>query len=144
MLLNFLKVFDLKKQFLYLLEPNKLIPQELVRTMTPDEKKKYIKHEHTSVVRKKAKKMENSRDSWKEKNQEKQDSIKALKARMIEKEESRDSWKLKNLKNAHEAEVYKEKAQVLEQELIKERIEKECLLREIEELKKKLRRSLMS
>ena len=112
--------------------------------MTSERAKKYVKNEQVSNVRKKAKIMENSRNAWKEKNQEKQDSIKALKARMIEKEASRDSWKLKNLKNSHEAEVYKEKAQALEQELIKERFEKECLLREIEELKKKPRRSLMN
>ena len=48
------------------------------------------------------------------------------------------------LKNENDAEFYKQKIHVLEQELIKERIEKECLLREIEEVKKKLRRSPMN
>lgn len=108
------------------------------------EKKKYIKHESTSAVRKNAKKMKKSRDDWKEKNQEKLDSIRALKARMSETKVSRENWKLESLKHASEAEAYKEKAQILEQELIKERIEKECLLREIEDMKKKLRRSSMN
>ena len=108
-------------------------------TMNITKKMKYIKNEPASVPRKKAKKMEESRDSWKEKNQEKQNSIKALKARMDETKISRENWKLESLKNAQDAEFYKEKAQALEQELIKERIEKECLLREIEEVKKKLR-----
>lgn len=108
----------------------------MVRTMTLKEKKKYIKNEHTSIVREKAKKMEKSRDAWKEKNQKKRDSIKALKARMNETKISRENWKLEGLKRANETEIYKEKVQSLEQELLKERIEKEYLLREIEGLKK--------
>ena len=112
--------------------------------MDPEEKKKkYVKHEQTSVVRKKAKKLEKSRDDWKEKNQEKQDSIKALKARMAETKESRENWKLESLRNANETEIYKQKIEVLELELIQERIEKEGLLREIEVLKKN-RKNLMS
>ena len=88
--------------------------------------------------------METSRDAWKEKNQEKQNSIKALKARMTETKASRDNWKLESLKNENDMEFYKQKIHVLEQELIKERIEKECLLREIEEVKKNLRRNPMN
>ena len=106
--------------------------------------KKYVKNEPASIPRKKAKKMEASRDAWKEKNQEKQNSIKALKARMSETKTSRDNWKLESLKNENDAEFYKQKVHILEQELIKERIEKECLLREIEEVKKKLRRNPMN
>jgi hypothetical protein len=112
--------------------------------MTRKEKKKYIKNVCTSVVREKAKKMEKSRDEWKEKNQEKRDSIKALKARMNETKTSRENWKLESFKQANEAEIYKEKVQKLEQELIKERIEKEYLLREIDGLKKKLHLGLMN
>jgi len=112
--------------------------------MTLEKKKKYVKNEPASVPRKKAKKMEKSRDSWKEKNQEKQNSLKAIKARMSETKTSRENWKLESLKNENDAEFYKQRVHVLEQELIKERIEKECLLREIEEVKKKLRRSPMN
>src|SRR5229473_6665692 len=107
----------------------------MVRDMTVEKKKNYVKNEPASIPRKKAKKMEESRDAWKEKNQERQDSIKALKARMSETKVSRDNWKLESLKNANDAEFYKNKVQDLEQELIKERIEKENLLREIEEVK---------
>ena len=109
--------------------------------MTAEKKNKYIKNEPASIPRKKAKNMEASRDAWKEKNQEKQNSIKALKARMSETKTSRENWKLECLKNENDAEFYKQRAHVLEQELIKERIEKERLLIEIEEVKKKLRRS---
>lgn len=112
--------------------------------MTTEKKKKYVKNEPSSIPRKKAKKMESSRDAWKEKNQEKQNSIKALKARMSETKTSRENWKLECLKNENDAEFYKQRVHILEQELIKERIEKECLLREIEEVKKNLRRSPMN
>jgi hypothetical protein len=47
--------------------------------MNENEKRKYKKDETPSAVRKKAKQLENSRDDWKEKHQEKQASIKALK-----------------------------------------------------------------
>jgi hypothetical protein len=47
--------------------------------MTAEKKKNYVKNEPASIPRKKAKKMETSRDAWKEKNLEKQNSIKALK-----------------------------------------------------------------
>lgn len=112
--------------------------------MNTEKKKKYVKNEPPSIPRKKAKKLEASRDAWKEKNQERQNSIKALKARMSETVISRENWKLESLKNANDAEFYKNKVQDLEQELIKERIEKEHLLREIEEVKKKNRKGQMS
>jgi len=99
-------------------------------------KKKYVKHEPVSLVRKKAQKMEKSRDTWKEKNQEKQDSIKALKARMDETKLSRENWKLSSLQHANDAEALKQQVQELEQELIQERLEKVCLLKTIEDLKK--------
>src|SRR5271165_2072599 len=104
--------------------------------MTPEKKKNYVKNEPPSIPRKKAKKTEASRDAWKGKNQEKQNSIKALKARMTETKTSRDNWKLESLQNENDVDFYQQKVHVLEQELIKERIEKECLLREIEEEKK--------
>ena len=112
--------------------------------MTAEKIKNYVKNEPASIPRKKAKKMGTSRDAWKEKNQEKQNSIKALKARMTETKTSRDNWKLESLKSENDAEFYRQKVHVLEQELIKERIEKEFLLREIEQVKKKLRHSPMS
>jgi hypothetical protein len=112
--------------------------------MDAKEKKKYVKNESASISRKKAKKMEESRNSWKDKNQERQNSIKALKLRMSETKTSRENWKLESFRNACDAKMYKAKVQALEQELIIERIEKECLLREIEEVKKKLRRSPMN
>ena len=43
--------------------------------MTAEKKRKYIKDEPISMVRKKAKDLESSRDEWKEKNRAKQDSI---------------------------------------------------------------------
>ena len=116
----------------------------MVQTMNPEEKKKYVKNEPASVPRKKAKLMEESRDAWKEKNQEKLNSIKALKARLNETKESRKDWKLEYLKQTNETDIYKEKAQTLENELIKERFEKEYLLTEIETLKKKLHCGSMS
>lgn len=99
-------------------------------------KKKYIKHEPVSLVRKKAQKMEKSRDTWKEKNQDKLDSIKALKARMDETKSSRENWKLSSLQHANETEVLKQQVQALEQELIQERLEKIGLLKTIDDLKK--------
>ena len=110
----------------------------MVQTMNSNEQKKYVKNEPASVPRKKAKKMEESRDVWKEKNQEKQNSIKALKARMSETKASRDNWKFESLKNETDAATYKEQALHLQEELIKERVEKEYLFRVIEELKKKI------
>lgn len=112
--------------------------------MNSDVKKKYVKNEPASVSRKKAKLMEESRDSWKEKNQEKHNSIKALKARLEETKKSRSDWKLEYLKQTNETDIYKEKVQSLENELIKERFEKEFLLKEIDSLKKKLHRGLTS
>jgi hypothetical protein len=112
--------------------------------MTTEKKKNYVKNEPASIPRKKAKKFEASRDAWKEKNQEKQNSIKALNARMSETKTSRDNWKLESLKHENDAEFYKQRVHILEQELIKERIEKVSLLRELEEEKKKLRRSPMN
>ena len=55
---------------------------------------------------------------------------------MSETKTSRDNWKSESLKNENDAEFYKQRVHILEQELIKERIEKECLLREIEGVKK--------
>lgn len=112
--------------------------------MTLEKKDKYVKNEPASIPRKKAKKMEESRDLWKKKNQDKLNSLKALKVRMSETKTSRDNWKLECLKNENDAEFYKQRVHILEQELFKERIEKECLLREIEEVKKNLRRNPMN
>jgi hypothetical protein len=109
--------------------------------MTAEKKRKYIKDEPISMVRKKAKDLESSRDEWKEKNRAKQNSIKALKMRMRETQESREDWKLKNLKNANDLEVCREKIQNLEQELIIERFEKIALLSKIDGYKKKLRQN---
>jgi FtsZ-binding cell division protein ZapB len=105
--------------------------------MNENEKRKYKKDETPSAVRKKAKQLENSRDDWKEKHQEKQASIKALKARMDETKASRENWKLRSLQYENDATFHKKKVERLEEELIKERIEKAYLLNEIEELKKK-------
>lgn len=104
--------------------------------MNQEAKRKYKKDEPPSAIRKKAKKLENSRDDWKEKHKEKQDSIKALKARMDETKTSRESWKLKSLQHENDAIFYKEKIEILEGQLLKECLEKEYLLREVAELKK--------
>jgi hypothetical protein len=104
--------------------------------MSQDEKRKYKKDETPSIIRKKAKKLEDSRDDWKEKNQEKQASIKALKARMDETKVSRENWKLKSLQHENDAIFHKKKVECLEEDLLKERLEKEYLLRVIDELKK--------
>jgi hypothetical protein len=106
--------------------------------MNQEEKRKYKKDETPSVIRKKAKKFENSRDEWKEKHQEKQTSIKALKARLDETKSSREDWKLKSLQHENDAIFNKEKVKLLEEQLLKERLEQEHLRREITELKKKL------
>lgn len=106
--------------------------------MNQKEKKTYIKNEPVSHVRKNAKKMEKSRDDWKEKNLEKANSIKALKTRVLEAKTSRDSWKLESLQYSKEVKILEEKVQTLEKELIVERIEKEGLQRMVADLKKKL------
>jgi len=105
--------------------------------MNQEEKRKYIKDEAPSEIRKKAKKIEKSRDEWKEKHQEKQASIKALKARMSETKASREDWKLKSLQYENDATLHRKKVECLEELLLKERLEKEHLLREVAELKKK-------
>jgi hypothetical protein len=104
--------------------------------MNQEEKRKYKKDETPSVIRKKAKKLENSRDEWKEKHQEKQASIKALKARMDETKASRENWRLKSLQYENDAIFYKKRVEILEEQLLKERLEKEYLMREAAELKK--------
>jgi len=108
--------------------------------MNPKEKKTYIKNEPVSRVRKNAKKIEKSRDDWKEKNQDKANSIKALKTRVLETKTSRDNWKLESLKNSEEIVILREKVQTLERELIEERLEKDSLHRMIADLKKNSRR----
>lgn len=104
--------------------------------MSSNEKKTYIKDEPASLVRKNAKKIEKSRDDWKEKNLEKANSIKALKMRVLEAKDSRDNWKSNCLKNLEEKEVLLEKIQLLEKELFLERLDKDSLQRTIQELKK--------
>lgn len=102
--------------------------------------KKYQKDEPASVIRKKSKKLEESRNDWKEKNQEKHKSIKAIKARLEETKNSRECWKVDCLKNANDLKDSEDKIQELEQALLKERLEKLHLYEEIEALKKKTSR----
>lgn len=99
--------------------------------------KKYIKDENPSTLRKKTKKLENSRDKLKEKNREKQDSIKALKTRLKETKGSREQWKIDCLRLSTEVDICKEKINTLEQELIKERLEKDQLMQDLENKKKR-------
>lgn len=106
--------------------------------MNSNEKKLYIKNEPASLVRKNAKKVEKSRDEWKEKNQEKANSIRALKTRVLETKNSRDTWKSNCLKNTGEIELLIEKNQLLEKELFLERLHRDSLETIIQELKKKL------
>lgn len=106
--------------------------------MISKEKKAYVKDESVSFVRKNAKKIEKSRDDWKEKNHEKANSIKALKTRVLEAKTSRDNWKIDYLKNSEEIRVLQEKIHGLEEELFTERLEKDSLQCTIVELKKKL------
>lgn len=105
------------------------------------ERGKYKKDEIPSNIRKKAKKMENSRDNWKEKNQKSQYSLKILKARFQEIVVSRESWKEGNRAYAEEIKNYQEKIKCLEEKLLQEKIEKECLQFEIDTFKKKLKRN---
>jgi hypothetical protein len=109
---------------------------------SPKEKKIYIKDEPVSIVRKNAKKIEKSRNDWKEKNQEKANSIKALKTRVLEAKASRDNWKVDYLKRSEEIKVLQEKIQELEKDLFVERLQKDSLQCVIVELKKKLSKSI--
>lgn len=107
--------------------------------MSSNEKKTYIKNEPACLVRKNAKKIEKSRDDWKEKNLEKANSIKALKTRVLEARDSRDDWKANCLKNSEEKKILQEKIELLEKELFLERLEKDSLQSTIRDLKKKLK-----
>lgn len=109
--------------------------------MTSEEpKKKYKKNETASTLRKKSKKLEESRDDWKDKNRERQQSLKALKKQFKETKAVQDCLRLDCLKNANDLNEYKEKVKDLEEELIKERFEKLQLYEKIEEFKKKPRK----
>jgi len=108
--------------------------------MTSEEpKKKYKKDETASSLRKKSKKLEESRNDWKDKNRERQESLKALKKQFKETKAVQDCLRIDCLKNANDLKVCEEKIKDLEQELIKERFEKLHLYEKIEELKKKSR-----
>jgi hypothetical protein len=108
--------------------------------MKEEAKRKYRKDETTSEVRKKAKVLEKSRDDWKDKNREVQESLKTLKRRMKEKDEPRESWRLKYVKAIEEARVSQERITELEAELIKERLEKFALEEKITRTEKALKK----
>lgn len=107
--------------------------------MNPPKKKTYIKNESASAVRKNAKIIEKSRDDWKGKNQEKADSIRALKTRILETKDSRENWKANCLNNSKEINLLIEKNQLLEKELFLERLKRDSLETAIQELKKKIK-----
>lgn len=113
--------------------------------MEKENKRKYKKDETASEVRKKAKTFEKSRDDWKDKNREVQQSLKTLKKRMKEKDESRESWQLKYVTASEKARVNEERITELEAELIKERLEKLALEEKVamaEEILKKKQQHL--
>jgi septal ring factor EnvC (AmiA/AmiB activator) len=117
---------------------NKLSSTLRAQTMTAEPPKKiYKKDESPSTLRKKSKKLEESRDDWKNKNRERQESLKALKKKFEEIKVVRDCLRLDCLKNANDLKDAEEKIEDLEGQLIKERFEKLHLYEQIEELKKK-------
>jgi hypothetical protein len=103
-------------------------------------KKKYKKDETPSSLRKKNKKLENSRDDWKDKNRERQESLKALKKQFNETKAVQDCLRLDCLKKANDLKECEEKIKDLEQEIVNERFEKLHLYEEIEALKKKFKK----
>jgi hypothetical protein len=109
--------------------------------MEKEGKRKYKKDETTSKVRKKAKVLEKSRNDWKDKNREVQQSLKTLKKRMKEKDESRESWQLKYVKATEEARMNRERITELEAELAKERLEKFALEEKIARTKETLKKN---
>lgn len=118
----------------------KFIPIQEQRNMIQEKpKRKYKKDETPSVLRKKIKKVESSRDVWKDKNREHQKSLKALKQQFEGIKVNRDCVRLDCLRNANDLHIYKEKVKDLEQELMKERFEKVHLYQQIDEFKKKLK-----
>jgi chromosome segregation ATPase len=99
--------------------------------------KKIDKKEEARTLRKKIKRVEESRSSIKDKHREKGSTIKKLKDRQTELEGSRDQWrdrcKQSEKKNADLAEKYKHLADLFE---MKEEQLKD-ILGDVEELKKK-------
>jgi hypothetical protein len=107
--------------------------------MEPKPKKKYKKDETPSVLRKQNKKLAQSKEDWKDKNRERQASLKQLKKQFEDIKKAKACIKLECMKNANDLHDSNLKIQELERELLVEKLAKLHLYETIEQLKKKAR-----
>lgn len=93
--------------------------------------------EDRCILRKKAKRFEQSRDNLKAKNREKSTTIKKLKDRLAELELSRNHWRKQNAKAERESQIKEIELNEVAQENSTLKVERDQLKQEMENFKKK-------